>query len=143
MLRKATIGLTTLAITTTTAIAPAMADDTITSETVPADAIATTETAPEQEAAPEQETNSSKLNKDDIHNKLEELSSKHQENKQDLDAHHAEHKKNFEAKVDQLSSKTEDFNAKVDKFIKNIDFDKIQDALKVVEKIIIIAGKLA
>jgi len=143
MLRKATIGLTTLAITTTTAIAPAMADDTITSETVPADAIATTETAPEQEAAPEQETNSSKLNKDDIHNKLEELSSKHQENKQDLDAKHAEHKKNFEAKVDQLSSKTEDFNAKVDKFIKNIDFDKIQDALKVVEKIIIIAGKLA
>ena len=137
MLRKATIGLTTLAITTTTAIAPAMADDTITSETVPADAIATTETAPEQE------TNSSKLNKDDIHNKLEELSSKHQENKQDLDAKHAEHKKNFEAKVDQLSSKTEDFNAKVDKFIKNIDFDKIQDALKVVEKIIIIAGKLA
>ena len=149
MLRKATIGLTTLAITTTTAIAPAMADDTITSETVPADAIATTETAPEpetapeQETTPEQETNSSKLNKDDIHNKLEELSSKHQENKQDLDAKHAEHKKNFEAKVDQLSSKTEDFNAKVDKFIKNIDFDKIQDALKVVEKIIIIAGKLA
>ena len=33
--------------------------------------------------------------------------------------------------------------SKVDKFIKNIDFDKIQDALKVVEKIIIIAGKLA
>ena len=33
MLRKATIGLTTLAITTTTAIAPAMADNTITSET--------------------------------------------------------------------------------------------------------------
>ena len=143
MLRKATIGLTTLAITTTTAIAPAMADDTITSEIVPADAIATTETAPEQETTPEQEANSSKLNKDDIHNKLEELSSKHQENKQDLDAKHAEHKKNFEAKVDQLSSKTEDFNAKVDKFIKNIDFDKIQDALKVVEKIIIIAGKLA
>ena len=49
MLRKATIGLTTLAITTTTAIAPAMADNTITSETVPADAIATTETAPEPE----------------------------------------------------------------------------------------------
>ena len=143
MLRKATIGLTTLAITTTTAIAPAMADDTVTSETVPADAIATTETAPEQEAAPEQETNSSKLNKDDIHNKLEELSSKHQENKQDREAKHEAHKKEFDAKLDALSSKTEDFNAKVDKFIKNIDFDKIQDALKVVEKIIIIAGKLA
>ncbi|MCZ9296546.1 hypothetical protein [Corynebacterium yonathiae] len=137
MLRKATIGLTTLAIATTTAIAPAMADNTITSETVPADAIATTETAPEQEA------NSSKLSKDDIHNKLEELSSKHQENKQDREAKHEAHKKEFDAKLDALSSKTEDFNAKVDKFIKNIDFDKIQDALKVVEKIIIIAGKLA
>lgn len=114
MLRKATIGLTTLAITTTTAIAPAMADNTITSETVPADAIATTETAPEQETTPEQETNSSKLNKDDIHNKL-----------------------------DALSSKIEDFNVNYDKFVKTIDFDKIQDALKVVEKIIIIAGKLA
>ena len=120
MLRKATIGLTTLAIATTTAIAPAMADNTITSETVPADAIATTETAPEpetapeQETTPEQETNSSKLNKDDIHNKL-----------------------------DALSSKIEDFNVNYDKFVKTIDFDKIQDALKVVEKIIIIAGKLA
>lgn len=114
MLRKATIGLTTLAITTTTAIAPAMADNTITSETVPADAIATTETAPEPETTPEQETNSSKLNKDDIHNKL-----------------------------DALSSKIEDFNVNYDKFVKTIDFDKIQDALKVVEKIIIIAGKLA
>lgn len=143
MLRKATIGLTTLAIATTTAIAPAMADNTITSETVPADAIATTETAPEQETTPEQEANSSKLSKDDIHNKLEELSSKHQENKQDREAKHEAHKKEFDAKLDALSSKTEDFNAKVDKFIKNIDFDKIQDALKVVEKIIIIAGKLA
>ena len=137
MLRKATIGLTTLAIATTTAIAPAMADNTITSETVPADAIATTETTPEQE------TNSSKLNKDDIHNKLEELSSKHQENKQDREAKHEAHKKEFDAKLDALSSKTEDFNAKVEKFIKGIDFSKIEDALKVVEKIIEIAGKFA
>lgn len=123
MLRKATIGLTTLAITTTTAIAPAMADDTITSETVPADAVATTEATPEQETTPDQDNTTeatpdqdinSQVTKEDIHNKL-----------------------------DALSSKTEDFNAKVDKFIKNIDFDKVQDALKVVEKIIIIAGKLA
>ena len=109
MLRKATIGLTTLAIATTTAIAPAMADDTTTPETTPADAVATTEATPEQNDAA-----SSKLDKEDIHNKLEEL-----------------------------SSKTEDFNAKVDKFVKNIDFSKIEDALKVVEKIIVIAGKLA
>lgn len=143
MLRKATIGLTALAITTTTAIAPAMADNTITSETVPADAVATTETTPEQESTPEQETNSSKLNKDDIHNKLEELSSKHQENKQDREAKHEAHKKEFDAKLDALSSKIEDFNVNYDKFVKTIDFDKIQDALKVVEKIIIIAGKLA
>ena len=147
MLRKATIGLTTLAIAATTAIAPAMADDTVTSETVPADAVATTEATPDQdnttEATPDQDNNSSKLTKEDIHNKFEELSSKHKENKQDLDAKHEAHKKEFDAKLDALSSKTEDFNAKVDKFIKNIDFDKIQDALKVVEKIIIIAGKLA
>ena len=138
MLRKATIGLTTLAIATTTAIAPAMADDTTTPETTPADAVATTEATPEQNDAA-----SSKRDKEDIHNKLEELSSKHKENKQDLDTKHEEHKKNFDAKLDQLSSKTEDFNAKVDKFVKNIDFSKIEDALKVVEKIIVIAGKLA
>ena len=138
MLRKATIGLTTLAIATTTAIAPAMADDTVTSETTSADAVATTEATPEQNDAA-----SSKLDKEGIHAKFEELSSKHKENKQDLDAKHEEHKKNFEAKLDQLSSKTEDFNAKVDKFVKNIDFSKIEDALKVVEKIIVIAGKLA
>jgi len=137
MFRKATIGLTTLAIATTTAVAPALAED-----TTPAEATTTVETTTSTTPTPENGA-SSKLNKEDIHTKFDELSSKHQEKKQDLDAKHAEHKKNFDAKLDKLSSKTEDFNAKVEKFIKGIDFSKIEDALKVVEKIIEIAGKFA
>jgi len=112
MLRKASVGLTTLAIATTTAVAPALAEET-TPETTAAETTAAVETT--TETAPEQDDNgSSKLNKEDIHNKL-----------------------------DELSSKTDDFNAKAEKFIKNIDFSKIQDALKVVEKIIEISAKLA
>ncbi|MER0080901.1 hypothetical protein ABRP84_02120 [Corynebacterium sp. KPL2861] len=137
MLRKASIGLTTLAIATTTAVAPALAEETTAAETTAA-VETTTETTPEQD-----DNGSSKLNKEDIHNKLDELSSKHQDDKQDLDAKHKKHKENFHAKLDELSSKTDDFNAKAEKFIKNIDFSKIQDALKVVEKIIEISAKLA
>ncbi|MDK8815029.1 hypothetical protein QP970_06590 [Corynebacterium sp. MSK073] len=141
MLRKASVGLTTLAIATTTAVAPALAEDT-TPETTAAETTAAVETT--TETAPEQDDNgSSKLNKENIHDKLDELSSKHQDNKQDLGDKHEEHQENFHAKLDELSSKTDDFNEKAEKFIKNIDFSKIQDALKVIEKIIEISAKLA
>lgn len=130
MLRKASVGLTTLAIATTTAVAPALAEDT-TPETTAAETTGAVETT--TETTPEQDDNgSSKLSKENIHDKLDELSSKHQDNKQDLDGKHEE-----------LSSKTDDFNEKAEKFIKNIDFSKIQDALKVIEKIIEISAKLA